>query len=302
VTRIFLLVAALALSSCQKQDLTPSPTNGPLTVFASEAYGRLADTLAGEFQRIYPAVTPHVHAMTTREAVVHFVNDSVQTVLIDRPFNGEELNAMKESGREAASTFVAWDALVVAVNMDNRIDSISLRSIEAIVKGEAERWSRVPESRRTDAVEFVTTSQNTGVHEMISRRFGAEAGGLRVFAVGRSQEECVEYVGRSPRAVTIVSLAAVRNRPATVKILPVVTLVDSVSGRPAAVSPSQVTVDSGHYPLCFRLVVYNAERRPATGSGFAAFVLTTAGQKIVQNSGLVPAVPPSRVIQLTSEQ
>ena len=79
------------------------------------------------------------------------------------------------------------------------------------------------------------------------------------------------------------------------------TLVDSASGRMADIMPSQTTVYTGEYGLRHGLFLMTTERRSLTGSGFSTFLLTTQAQKIVQKTGLLPAVIPTRVIQLSSE-
>jgi phosphate transport system substrate-binding protein len=267
---------------------------------ATTEFGRLADTLTQEFARIYPTVRPVVRVKSTREAVVDLLNDSVRTILIDRPLNAEERSVADQAGIGLLETRIAWDAIVVAVNANNPVERISPRSIAEIVAGSAKVWSDIPGGRGKEPVEFVTTGRNSGLYEVIRERF-TQGRALSVFAAGETQDELVAYVGRSPQAVTLVSLMAVRNRPATVKVLAVESPVDSFSGKTAFVAPGQLPVHTGEYGLRSELVVVNAERRTGPGVGFTSFVLTTPAQKIVQNVGLVPAVIPNRVIQLTSE-
>lgn len=285
-------------SKCKEQEEI-STTNGPLAMIVSEELFGTIDTVAEEFARIYPGIRPTVTSAPTREAVAHLLNDSVRTIVIDRPMNGEERRVVQEAGIVVAETQLAWDALVVVVHEENGLAGITPEVVGAIVSGGVSKWSQVPGSLRKDAIEFVSTDRNSGLHEEILRQV-SEGRPLKLFAAGGSQAELVQYVGRSPRALTLVSLAAVRGRPTT-RIVPVEALIDTVSGRRDLVVPSQLSVFEGRYPFRTQVFEYNAERRLGPGAGFAAFALTTPGQKIVQNSGLVPAVIPNRVIQLTSE-
>ncbi|MEK6650277.1 MAG: substrate-binding domain-containing protein [Bacteroidota bacterium] len=298
-----LIVMSIVLLACRSNRAPQeavTTTNGPLSMIVSEELFTTIDTVAKEFARIYPGIRPTVGAAPTREVIAHLLNDSVRTIVVDRPFNDEERRVVEGSGLVVVGTQLAWDALVIVVHAENRFASITPAAVGAIVSGSVSRWSQVPGSSRSDAIEFVSTGRNSGLHEQIMRRV---SGGrpLKTFAAGSTQAELVQYVGRSPRAMALVSLAAVRERPATARILPVETVVDSVSGRRELVSPSQLSVYEGRYPFRTEIVAYNAERRIGPGAGFAAFALTTPGQKIVQNSGLVPAVIPNRVIQLTAE-
>jgi phosphate transport system substrate-binding protein len=241
-----------------------------------------------------------VSAALTREAIAHLLNDSVRTIVVDRPFNDEERRVIRESELNVVGTPLALDALVLVVNADHALAGVSRNDLRAIVSGTAQRWSHVKGSSRNDAIEFVCTERNSGLQEQIVRVI---AGGspLKMFAAGADQRELVQYVGRSPRAAAGVSLAAVRDRSATVRVVAVEAVSDTATSKKEFVVPTQTSVYEGRYPYRTEVLVYNAERRLGPGAGFAAFALTLPGQKIVQNSGLVPAVIPNRVIQLTAE-
>ncbi len=301
MSRWLFVLLAVVMASCSRQPATEeiTTTNGPLTVIASDEIAPMIDTMTLEFARIYPGIRPTVSAATSREAIAHFLNDSVRTIVVDRPLNEEEHKVLTEAGWSTASTVLAWDALVVVVNADHVLTGLTPSDMASIVTGDATRWSQVRGSSRRDAVEFVCTDRNSGIHEQIVRRVSAGRP-LRVFASGADQQELVDYVGRAPRAIALVSLAAARRRPTTTRIVPVESRVDS-AGRMEFVVPTQLSVYEGRYGFRTEVLEYNAERRLGPGAGFAAFALTTPGQKIVQNSGLVPAVIPNRVIQLTSE-
>ena len=294
---VFAVAAGIAaMNGCREQPKEPSPTFGPLQMVAASSVGALVDTLSGEFARIYPAIVPRVRTASAREAVVALLNDSVRTICIDRRLNAEEQRIADSVGMTIAETRIAWDALAVVVNAAHRLDSITIGTIADIVSGAAGRWSQVRGSSRNDAIVFVTTERNSGLYEEIQQRFVGADRPLKVAAAGETQSSCLEYVSRTPGALTIVSLQALVHRPGHVRVVPVAVAADS-----AAESPSQLAVYTRKYPLRTELMVYNAERRLGPGSGFAAFILTTQGQKLVQESGLVPEVLPYRVIQITSE-
>lgn len=297
-----ILAAAVVLASCSG---TPeaeaiTTTNGPLVIIAADELAPMIDTVAKEFARIYPGIRPTVSASRTREAIAHLLNDSVRTVVVDRPLNEEERRVVRESELNIVSTTLALDALVLVVHANQTLPGVTRDAMRAIVTGTAQRWSQVKGSSRGDAIEFVCVDRNSGLHEQIVRSI---SGGnpLKVFAAGADQRELVQYVGRSPRAAAVVSLAALRDRPATIRIVPVEAVFDSAVGRREFVVPTQTSVYEGRYPLRTEILAVNAERRVGPGAGFAAFALTIPGQKIVQNSGLVPAVIPNRVIHLTAE-
>lgn len=277
-----------------------STTQGPLTVIAATEVAPLADTLAKEFARIYPAIRPITGVAAAREAIVALVNDSVQTVVVDRPLNEEEQKVIADAGMTVAASLLAWDALAVVVHADRRVEGLTREELGRIVDGTHARWSEAVKGERSEAIEFVCTDRNSGLYEHVQH--GIAAGrNLKVFATGATQKELVAYVGRAPRALAVVSLAALRERPASVRIVPVQGAVDSTTGQAPYVVPHQQSVYDGAYPLRTAVMIYNAERRLGPGAGFAAFALSNPGQKLVQQSGLVPSELATRTIQITGE-
>ncbi|MCU0453032.1 MAG: substrate-binding domain-containing protein [Bacteroidetes bacterium] len=296
------LLAMLVIVGCQRKPSVEevSTTQGPLTLIAAPDVAALADTLAQEFARIYPGIRPVTGSAPARQAIVALLNDSVSTIVVDRPMNEEEKKVAADAGITIASSLLAWDALVVVVHTDRRLDGITREGLGRIVDGTDARWSDVAKGERPEPIEFVCTERNSGLYEHVQRGLG-EGRTLKVFATGTTQKELVQYVGRSPRALAIVSLGALRDRPPTIRTVPVRTVVDSSSGRTEFVAPHQQSVFDGVYPLRTAVMIYNAERRLGPGAGFAAFALSNSGQKLVQQSGIVPTELPSRTVQLTGE-
>jgi phosphate transport system substrate-binding protein len=298
------VVVLSGLGACSRdegEEKEPTATRGPLVVVSTREYASLVDTLAHEFSRQYPAVEPTVIPATTREAIVALLNDSVSTIFTDRGLNTEEQAVANEAGIRVNTTRVAIDALVAVVNKRNTVPKFTRRMLADIVTGEATRWSQVRGAGRTDAVEFVTTDRNSGVYEVIQNIVVGAPAQLSVFAAGESQRECVRYVARSERGVTLVSLTAIRGLTDAVRVVPVESAVDSAGTVFADILPTQTTVYTGEYGLRYDLILVTSERRSLTGAGFATFLLTTLSQKLVQNTGLVPEIPAARVIQLSSE-
>ncbi len=302
MTRYLVALCVVAFASCTREEPERrSATSGDLVVSVTSEYTDLVDTLAQEFARQYTDIRPVVSSAMTRQAVVNLLNDSLSVICIDREFNAEERRVMEEAGMRLTQTRIAWDALVAVVNAKNRTPRFTRDVLSALVTGERTDWGTVSGARLTGPVEFVTTERNSGLYENILTSLGG-GNDLKVFAVGDDQEECVDYAGNSTNALALVSLRAVRNLPPTARIVPLHVLVDSASGRMADIMPSQTTVYTGEYGLRYGLYLMTTERRSLTGSGFSTFLLTTQAQKIVQKSGLLPEIIPTRVIQLSSER
>jgi phosphate transport system substrate-binding protein len=288
----------LVTAGCNRSKQS-TPTSGETQILVTESHLEFLKEEATEFSRSYEAAHIHLDGTTTREAIVHFLNDSVQCICIDRELNPEEQKVARDGDMKITMNKIAIDALVVLVHQSNSLQSISMERLKQIVSGGITRWRQVPGSSASGALEFVLTGKNSGIYELLQRKFFRLTQELIPAKVGATQEEIVRYVAANPQSLGIVSIAALKNRPKEVRLLAIETL-DSTLQKQNVV-PSQINIYRSLYPMNYSLYLYLSEKRQAVGSGFSTFVLTTIGQKIVQNYGLVPERIPNRIIQLTSE-
>lgn len=293
-----MLLAILVTAGCNRSKQS-TPTSGEAQILVTESHLDLLKEEASEFSRSYEAVRIHLAGTTTREAIVHLLNDSVQCICIDRELNPEEQNVADQAGIKLTVNKIAMDALVVLVHQSNSLRSISMECLKEIVSGGITRWRQVPGSAALGALEFVLTGKNSGLYELLQRKFFRLSPELVPARVGATQEEIVRYVAANPQSLGIVSRAALRNRPKEIRLLAIETMDSTLQKQ--NVEASQINIYRSLYPMNYSLYLYVSEKRQAVGSGFSTFILTTIGQKIVQNYGLVPERIPNRIIQLTSE-
>ncbi len=297
--RTFVLaLAAVFIIGCRKTE-EPAPPPPPATLMVTEHLAPLLQEEAEQFTSLYPDSPVRVFAVETREAIVHLLNDSVANIAIDRPLNDEERRIAEGAGKRIVENAFAKDALAVVVNAQNPASEISVESLRAIVEG-APSWNRIPESRWDRPVDLVLTGRNSGIAELIATKFFPGKKPLAMTTQASTQAEALAYVAATPHAITLASMYAARTLPAGTKIL-AVPAKEVVDGE-RVIKPTQTNLYRSLYPFEYSLYLYTAESKTPVGSGFGTFVIvTTLGQKIIQNAGLLPVNIPSRTIQLNAE-
>jgi phosphate transport system substrate-binding protein len=293
-----IIVLLVLFGSCNRSK-EPTATSGQSTIIVTESHAELLQQEASEFMRTYEAVKLRITSASTREAIVHLLNDSVQCICVDRVLNEEEERFVKDAGRLVWSTKIAMDGLVIVVNEQCQLKSISLETIGKIVTGQIGQWKQIPSSGVTGPIELILTGKNSGAYEILQRKFLHISGDMSPSKIGATQKEIVDYVGSKRQAMGIVSLAAVAREPKGIRMVAIESP-DSM-GVVQSVPPTQINIYRALYPLSYSLYLYVSEKRQGVGSGFSTFLMTTMGQKIVQDYGLVPERIPNRIIQLTSE-
>ncbi|HVN49087.1 MAG TPA: substrate-binding domain-containing protein [Bacteroidota bacterium] len=293
----FLLMACVPGCEHKKEN---TATSGKIIVLVSEAYLPLLQSLTTEFTSLYPEAQFDVRPVSTREAIVHLLNDSVHTICIDRQFNDEEHRIADQAGMKIVENHIADDAVALVVHELNPLGSISADIAKKIIDGTVTRWEQIPGSKQSGAIDVVLTGKNSGLYELLQTTIFHGMQQLTVRAAFPTQHDVLAYIAQHPFAVGFVSASvALSEHPKQVKLLSLDVVTEDGSHKKMLPGPSEIYQTL--YPFKYSLYLYTAEAKAATGTGLTAFVLSYNGQRIIQKAGLVPEKIPTRTIQLTAE-
>ena len=291
-----LLILTAGICGCKK---TETATFGHSLLLAADPYLPLIQQEVEQFISLYPQVKMEVRGATTREAIVLLLNDSIHTIVIDRQFNDEEKQVAQQASIRLVENKIAEDGIAIIVNKQNSIANISAESVHRIVTKTDTEWKQIAESHLSGPIDFVLTGRNSGMYELLQKKFFSESKPLEPSTVMNSQRGVIQYVSTHPQSIGFVAASILTNGSMDVKMLPVLT--KSLDGSEKEYLPMQQEIHESLYPFHYSLYLYNAEAKAAVGVGFSALVLSNIGQKIFQRSGLVPVSIPYRTIQLNTE-
>ncbi len=297
--RSFFLVAILVFAAACNKEEQPNTTSGKLFMLTTDTYVPLLAKEADEFTTEYTKTTVKIAGTSTREAIVALLNDSVRCICVDRSLNAEERKVVQEAGLKLATIRIAKDALVLVLSDQNALKSIGMETIKGIVEKSITDWKQIDGSHRSGQIEAVTTGKNTGVPELLGRKFFHLDREFVPTMTGATDKEIVRYIKDTPQALGIVSFASVVDHPRGIHMLALEST-DSTS-QTQTVDANQSNIFHDLYPLTYSLYLYISEPKLAVGSGFGTFIMTIQGQQIIQDYGLAPEIVPSRIIQLKSE-
>ncbi|HLF20414.1 MAG TPA: substrate-binding domain-containing protein [Bacteroidota bacterium] len=295
-----MILPSFLIAGCVKKQHKPeeTPTKGELLVLVTDSHEQIMNQETEEYTRLYPDASVEVAGVSTREAIVHFLNDSVKCICVDRQLNQEEVEVAKKADLLFTENIIAEDALAVIVHAGNPIENISYQDVKEIVSGEKNMWKNIPGRGPSGSIEVVLTGRNSGMYELLQRYFFHLSHELFVTFLAKNQQEVMAYVSSHPQAFGIVSIGAVRNNPPSVKVLGIEST-NIMKERFA--KPSQINIYRSLYPMRYSLYLYTSTSSTGVAAGFSTFVRSMHGQKIIQNAGLVPVVIPNRVVQITTE-
>ena len=292
-----LVILTMVLDGCKKHIETA--TIGHRLLFAADPYVSLMQKEVEQFTSLYPQVTMDVRGATTREAIVLLLNDSVHIIAVDRQFNEEEKQVIQQASLHMTESKIAEDGVAIIVHKQNPLSSITPESARQIITKTLTEWSQLTSSHWTGPVDVVLTGRNSGMQEMLQNKIFILSKLLEPTTVMKTQRDVIQYVSEHPLSVGYVAASLLADEQMNVKMLPV--RITSPDGTEKAYVPMQQEIFESLYPFHYSLYLYSAETKATVGLGFSAFILSNIGQKIFQQSGLLPVSIPYRTIQLHAE-
>jgi phosphate transport system substrate-binding protein len=206
-----------------------------------------------------------------------------------KPSEAEQ--ASRNTGKSPVEFTVGFDALAVYVHKDNPLSEITVEQLTDIYAegGQVTRWSELGVTipgAADDTIVRVSRQSSSGTYEF----FREHALGNKDFRLGsrdlNGSKEVVELVGGTP---TAIGYSGMGYATPAVKMLKVA----SKPGAPA-VAPTVAAVHDKSYPLARSLHLYTLGEPQGAVKQYIDWILSDAGQKVVEDSGYVPVPPDQR--------
>ncbi len=284
--------ALLLLTTCGGKGGQASATKTVIQVKGSDTMVNVAQVWAEEYGQVAPTVEVEVSGGGSGVGLAALVKGAVDVANASREIKASELEqAQKNTGKQAKGFTVGYDALAVYVNKNNPLDEITLEQLAEIYAEGAKttRWSelgvRIP-GVRDDTIVRVSRQSSSGTYEF----FREHVLGNRDFRLGsrdlNGSKEVVELVGSTPTAIGYSGMGYAT--PAVKKLK-----LAAKPGQPA-VEPSVANATSKAYPLARSLHLYTLGEPQGEVKKYIDWILSDAGQKVVEQSGYVPVPPEQR--------
>ncbi len=291
-----LLISNVALWGCIKK-AEPIDPNERL-ILVCEPYDIMMKRQVEQFISLYPENIVEVHTSTTREAIVCLLNDSINSIVVDRKFNEEENIVAQQASIKINENIIAKDGIAIIVHKKNPIPDLSIDLVKRIAKREIKEWKQVPKSALAGAIDFTVVERNSGMYELIQKKILGDEKKIEATTILKTQQDVIKYVTKNLLSIGFVAASQVIKLHEAVKIIPIT--IKTEEGE-VKYLPGPQEIQQSLYPFRYSLYLYYTEAKAPSGVGFGAFVLSNVGQTIVQKADMVPVSIPYRTIQLKTE-
>ncbi len=255
----------------------------------SDTMVNVAQVWAEEYRKVAPDVEVEVSGGGSGVGIAALIRGAVDVANASRDLKPSEAEqASRNTGKAPVGFTVGFDALAVYVHKDNPLAEITLEQLTELYAegGKTTRWSelgvKIP-GVSDDTIVRVSRQSSSGTYEF----FREHALGNRDFRMGsrdlNGSKEVVELVGGTLTAIGYSGMGYATPAVKTLKVT-------STPGSPA-VAPTVAGVHDKTYPLARSLHLYTLGEPQGAVKQYVDWILSAAGQKVVEDSGYVP-VPP----------
>jgi len=281
-----LMVGALLIAGCGGPKQAAAPTQTTIQVKGSDTMVNVAQAWAEEYKQVAPQVDVEVSGGGSGVGIAALEKGTIDIANSSRDMKPEEMEqARRNTGKEPKGIIVAYDALAVYVHKDNPLNEITLEDLAKIYAegGTTTKWSQLGVSIpgvRDDEIVRVSRQSSSGTYEFFREHVLAK----KDFKLGsrdmNGSKEVVELVGNT---LTAIGYSGMGYATPAVKKLKL-----AARKGDAAIEPTVANTLAKTYPLARSLFLYTLGEPEGQTRAYIDWILSPAGQKIVEASGYVP--------------
>lgn len=306
---VFVMILFFSCSSGGKKNdkWDDTITTGVIQIASDECFQPIIESEVEVFESLYqmagiiPIYTDEINAMDL------LLNDSVRLAVVARTLTESEKAAFLNKKRVVREIKVAVDAIALIVNKENPDSVIGIPTLKKILTGEITEWNQINPKSHLGKIEVLFDHRNSStVRFAIDSICKGTALSENIFAQG-SHKAVVDMVSHSKNSIGVIGVNWITNeRDSTrlsflegVRVMAVSQFEDADADN--SYLPFQAYIALGKYPMTRDVYVLLSDPRSGLSSGFASFVASDRGQRIILKSGILPATQPINLVHVRDE-
>lgn len=259
-----------------------------IRVKGSDTMVQIATAWAENYRKVKKTVFVNANGGGSGTGIAALQNDTTDICNASREIKKEEIEKTKAAtGKDVKEFVVAYDALAVYVHPSNPIKEISVPELTEIWAegGAFTTWEQVNPAIKGKIV-LVGRQNNSGTYDYFREHICGKTPDKkqREFRVGISElngsSEVVENVAKTRLAMGYSGMGYKMDKVNWLKV-------SHKKGEPG-VTPGADAARSGKYPIARKLYLYTAGEPTGEVKAYIEWILSPAGQKIVEQEGFVP--------------
>jgi len=281
-----------------------TPTSGKARIAVDETFRPVLEAEVDLFRGLYGYAEIKAEYIPENEAFEKLLNDSVNLIVASRKLNKEEINIVNNRKLYAKQLKIATDAIALIVHPSCQDSLISMTQIRDILGGKITNWKQLNPSSPSLPVKVLFDNGKSGIVRYMADSICRGNFSVTHISALSYNRDVIEYTATHPGVIGFVGASWIGNKNDSLHLSfhkKIRVLAVSESDFPTAENsykPYQAYLLDKMYPLTRSVYMINTEPRSGLCTGFVSFVASDKGQRIILKAGIIPAVAPTRVVNV----
>ncbi|MEJ6981654.1 substrate-binding domain-containing protein [Pedobacter sp. P351] len=286
---VYVVLCCLVFLSCSESKTKQSATVGTTKILVDDSFAPIIEDQYIVFDSSYPRAKIDLVYKPEIQLLNLLLTDSIDVAIMSRKLLAHEARFYESRDVIIRTNHIATDAIALITRQPASDSTITIDEIKAIMRGKSSK-SLVFDNPSSSTVRYL--KELAEIKNLPARG---------VYALS-SNAEVIKYVHNNPGTIGVIGYNWIKQP--TKELEPIVEKLKIMSvknspglaGSDQFYEPTQNNIALGLYPLCRELYIINCQGGSGVGTGFAAFLASERGQRIMLKAGLLPDSIPTREV------
>lgn len=281
-----------------------TPTSGKARIAVDETFRPVLEAEVDLFSGLYGYADIKADYLPENESFEKLLNDSVNLIVASRKLKPEEIEIITSRKLYAKQLKIATDAIALIVHPTCKDTLISMKQIRDILGGKVSDWKQLDASSPSLPIRVLFDNGKSGIVRYMADSICKGNFSETKMAALSFNRDVIEYTATHPGVIGFIGASWIGNKNDSLHLSfhrKIKVLAVSESDIPTAENsykPYQAYLLDKMYPLTRSVFMINTEPRSGLCTGFVSFVASDKGQRIILKAGIIPAVAPTRVVNV----
>lgn len=305
---IFVLIFAIACQQSNSKKHSDTTTSGKVTISVDESLKPIVEAQKDVFEALYPNAKLNMIYTNEYDAINLLTNDSARIAIVTREMLPNEKSNFDARKIVPRNILIGYDAIAIILNRQCKDTIFTLAQIKSLLDGSYQTWKDVSSSNPATPLRIIFDDAKSGAVRYLKDSLLKDKPLASHCYALKSNKLVIEEVEKNKNTIGIIGVSWISDRDDSITsgFLKRIRVADIVPINPEnaeakTMKPYQAYIALKQYPLYRKIFIINPEGRYGLGTGFASFINSDKGQRIILKSGLVPANVPVRILKFKND-
>ena len=303
--QIFVIVILLfACNKKQTDNFNDTPTTGIVKIGFDQCFEPIMEQEIQVFEGIYSSASVLPIYDNEVDLINLLLKDSIRLAITTRKLTKAEMAYLNNKKFYPKEIKFATDAIALIVNKNNSDSIISVKDLGKILTGEIKNWKDIHSGSNLGNIELVFDNPNSSIVRYAIDSICKGKSLSKGLKAQKNNTEVINYVSKTPNSIGIIGANWIGDKSDTSglsfnkNIIVMAVSREDIATIENSYKPYQAYIALNNYPLCRNIYAILNDPRSGLASGFASFLTSDRGQKIILKTGIVPATQPVRIVNI----